>query len=83
MVSAEGEGRLLEGAEAKQAIACVRAKYMVPGALAGIERAWGPIDDVCLVVTPERWRSWTGTLLEEAAVKELGDDYERAWLPDD
>ncbi len=48
-----------------------------------VQRAWGPIDDVCLEVTPERWRSWTGTLLHEAALKELGSDCESAWLPDD
>ena len=83
MVSGEGTGRLLSGGDATRANRRVRAKYMVPGALDAIERAWGPIDDVCLEVTPERWRSWTGTLLSEAAVKELGDDYESAWLPED
>ncbi len=83
MVSAEGTARVLEGGQAQDVNRQIRAKYMVPGALDAIERAWGPIDDVTIEITPDRWRSWTGTLLHAAAIEELGASYEDAWLPDD
>jgi len=34
-------------------------------------------------VTPERWRSWTGSVLHEQTQKALAVAYADAWLPDD
>ncbi|MGZ8606882.1 MAG: pyridoxamine 5'-phosphate oxidase family protein [Actinomycetota bacterium] len=83
MVSGEGTARLLEGDEAQQRNRRLRAKYLVPDVLDAIERAWAPLDDVTIEITPARWRSWTGTLLHREAERELGGDYAGAWLPDE
>jgi hypothetical protein len=84
MVSGEGDARVIRGTEAQGVNRRVRAKYIVEGARDALERAWGKLDDVALEITPARWRSWTGTLLHEAAAAELGDiAYEDAWIPDD
>jgi nitroimidazol reductase NimA-like FMN-containing flavoprotein (pyridoxamine 5'-phosphate oxidase superfamily) len=83
MVSGEGEARLIRGAEAQNLNRRVRAKYVVEEAQGPLERAWGRIDDVTLEIAPGRWRSWTGTLLHEAAAAELGSiAYEDVWRPD-
>jgi hypothetical protein len=34
-------------------------------------------------VTPQRWRSWTGSILHDETRKELAGSYEDAWLADD
>ena len=83
MVSAEGAARLLEGDDGRRAIGRVRAKYVKADALDGLARAWDPIDDVAIEVTPQRWRSWTGSLLHAAAIEQLGDRYEEIWLEDE
>lgn len=83
MVSAEGTARLLEGVDGRRAIGQVRAKYVKADALDGLARAWDPIDDVAIEVTPVRWRSWTGSLLHAAAIEQLGDRYEEIWLDDE
>jgi len=83
MVAGEGTARVLRGAEAHDLNHRLRAKYIKPGALDGFDRAWGPLDDVAVEVTPERWRSWTGSVLHEQTQKELAVAYADAWLPDD
>jgi PPOX class probable F420-dependent enzyme len=83
MVSGEGTARVLHGPEAHDLNHRLRAKYIKPGALDGFDRAWGPLDDVAVEVTPARWRSWTGSVLHEQTQKELEVAYADAWLPDD
>jgi len=80
MVSAEGSARILRGDNAQETNRRVRAKYIRPEALDALDRAWGPVDDVSIEITPTRWRSWTGTLLHAAAVEQLDTTYEEAWL---
>jgi hypothetical protein len=60
MVTAEGTAAVLRGARARELNHRLRAKYIKPGALDGIDRAWGALDDVAVEITPARWRSWTG-----------------------
>jgi hypothetical protein len=83
MVSGEGTARLLTGAEAQEANHRVRAKYVASDALGALERAWGPLDDVAIELTPSTWRSWTGTLLHEEAARELETPYDAIWLADE
>jgi hypothetical protein len=83
MVAAEGTARLLRGAQAHELNHRLRAKYIKPKALDGIDRAWGRLDDVAVEITPQRWRSWTGSVLHDETRKELAVPYEDAWLTDD
>jgi PPOX class probable F420-dependent enzyme len=83
MVTAEGTATVLRGARAHDLNHRLRAKYIRPGALDGIDRAWGRLDDVAVEITPTRWRSWTGSVLHDETRKELTGSYEDAWLPDD
>jgi hypothetical protein len=83
MVTAEGTAKVLGGAQAQELNHRLRAKYIKPGALEGIDRAWGRLDDVAVEVTPQRWRSWTGSVLHDETRKELTGAYEDAWLADD
>jgi hypothetical protein len=80
MVAAEGTARVLRGPEAAERNRRLRAKYIKPEALDGIDRAWGRLDDVAVEVTPLRWRSWTGSVLHEETRKELAGTYEDAWI---
>jgi PPOX class probable F420-dependent enzyme len=83
MVAAEGTARVVRGAEAHDLNHRLRAKYITPAALDGIDRAWGRIDDVAVEITPATWRSWTGSVLHEQTQQELAVAYEDAWLADD
>jgi hypothetical protein len=83
MVAAEGTARVITGDEAQEINHRLRAKYIKPTALDGIDRAWGRLDDVAVEVTPKRWRSWTGSVLHEETRKELSGSYEDAWLTGD
>ena len=80
MVAAEGIARVIHGSEARDINHRLRAKYIKPGALDAIDRAWGRFDDVAIEITPRRWRSWTGDLLHEETEKELEGSYEDAWI---
>jgi hypothetical protein len=83
MVTAEGTAKLIGGDEANQLNHRLRAKYLHPSALSGVNRAWDAIDDVAVQVTPVRWRSWTGSRLRLETQPHLDMAYEDAWLPDD
>lgn len=80
MVAAEGTARVLRGPEAAERNRRLRAKYIKPEALDGVDRAWGRLDDVAVGITPLRWRSWTGSVLHEETRKELTGTYEDAWI---
>ncbi|MGH9212138.1 MAG: pyridoxamine 5'-phosphate oxidase family protein [Acidimicrobiales bacterium] len=83
MVAAEGRARLIEGAEAHEINHRLRAKYLKPEALDAIDRVWGRLDDVAVELTPNKWRSWTGSILHEETQKALAMPYDQPWLPDD
>jgi len=61
----------------------LRAKYIQPSALDGIDRAWGALDDVAIELAPRRWRSWTGSVLQAETSKQLDMPYEDVWIPTD
>jgi hypothetical protein len=82
MVEAEGDARLIHVPEAHDANHRLRAKYIRPDALAAVDDAWGPIDDVTIELLPRRWRSWTGTVLRDATETSTGRDYEALWQDD-
>jgi nitroimidazol reductase NimA-like FMN-containing flavoprotein (pyridoxamine 5'-phosphate oxidase superfamily) len=81
MVAAEGAARVVDGPEAEGINHRLRAKYIQPGALDAIDRAWGRFDDVAIEITPVKWRSWNGDLLHEETEKELDGSYADAWKP--
>jgi PPOX class probable F420-dependent enzyme len=83
MVAAEGAARVITGPEAEAINHRIRAKYVKPEALDGIDRAYGRYDDVAIEITPARWRSWTNTLLRAAAEQEIEGSYGDVWLPDE
>ena len=82
MVSIEGTARLVQGIEARDINRRLRAKYIKPEVLPDVDRAWGQLDDVAVEITPNRWRSWTGTALQEETEKELSVPYGDIWLAD-
>jgi nitroimidazol reductase NimA-like FMN-containing flavoprotein (pyridoxamine 5'-phosphate oxidase superfamily) len=81
MVAAEGIARVLEGSKANAINHRLRRKYVKDDALDAIDRAWGPVDDIAIEITPVRWRTFTDDLLHEATVKELGGPLDSAWRP--
>jgi len=83
MVAAEGAARVISGAEAQEIGHRVRAKYVTPEALDGIDRAYGRFEDVAIEIIPDRWRSWTNSLLRAEAEKEISGSYGDVWIPDD
>jgi len=83
MVAAEGTARVISGREADEMNHRIRAKYVKPESLDGIDRAYGRFDDVAIEITPSRWRSWTNSLLRAEAQKEISGSYGDVWLPDD
>jgi len=82
MVAAEGTARVIGGPEAQEINHRIRAKYVTPEALEGIDRAYGRFDDLAIEITPDRWRSWTNTLLRAEAEKEISGPYGDVWLSD-
>ena len=83
MVAAEGTARVISGREADEMNHRIRAKYVKPESLDGIDRAYGRFDDLAIEITPSRWRSWTNSLLRAEAQKEISGSYGDVWLPDD
>jgi hypothetical protein len=45
---------------------------------------WSKLDGLALELCSSTWRSWTGTLLHEEAIEELGPaiTYDQAWPAD-
>jgi PPOX class probable F420-dependent enzyme len=80
MVAAEGTARVLDGDEARQTNHRLRAKYIKPSALADIDRSWNRLDDIAVELTPQRWRSWTGSVLHDVTSRQLSVPYADVWL---
>jgi hypothetical protein len=81
MVAAEGTPRVIRGDEATRIHHRLRAKYIRPEALAGIDRAWEAIDDIAVQLVPRRWRSWTASVYHDVTSRHLDVPYEEAWVP--
>ncbi len=73
MVAASGTARLLTGAEAEAVNQRLRAKYITAEALDKVNEVWGAFDDVCVEVTPDRWRSWNNKAFGRATMDAFGD----------
>lgn len=82
MVEAEGSARIIAVPSAHETNHRIRAKYVVPDAVAELDAVWGRFDDVTIEITPARWRSWTGTVLAETTAAEMGRPYGEIWQPD-
>jgi PPOX class probable F420-dependent enzyme len=82
MVECEGTARIVPAPAAHAINHRLRAKYLVQDAIDAVDRAWGNFDDVSIEVTPERWRSWTGSELARATEELTGRDYQGIWKPD-
>lgn len=80
-VSATGAAEIIGGSEAAAINARVRRRYV---SITG-EETYGQLiadyDDVTIVVTPDRWRSWTPTALDRLAAEHgLSDDQLATWF---
>ncbi len=73
MVAASGTARLLTGDEGETINRRLRAKYITEEALDKVNEVWGSFDDVCVEVTPDRWRSWTNKPFGKATMDAFGD----------
>ena len=82
MVECEGTARLIEVPEAHAINHRIRAKYVLPDAVDDLDAAWGRFDDVSIEITPQQWRSRTGSILAETTEADLGRPYEDIWKPD-
>jgi nitroimidazol reductase NimA-like FMN-containing flavoprotein (pyridoxamine 5'-phosphate oxidase superfamily) len=82
MVEAEGTARIVGPPESVELNRRVLAKYVVDDAVDELNATWSRFDDVSIELTPARWRSWTNTLLREAAEAGTGRDYGEIWKPD-
>jgi hypothetical protein len=74
MVAGSGSGQLLTGSAAEEINQRLRAKYVTDDALGVVNQVWGALDDVCVEITVERWRSWTGRVFREATMAGFGDE---------
>ena len=73
--SAGGDACLIAGADAQRINRRVRDRYLTASGEATYGRLIEAYDDVTIVVTPTRWRSWTPGALERLA-REHGRDPE-------
>ena len=83
-VSASGPVEILGGADAQAINARIRRRYLTDAALEDerIEPVYGAGDDVTIVLTPARWRSWTAKDLDAQLFGGiLGATPERWFLP--
>jgi hypothetical protein len=82
MIEAEGSARVIPLPDAQAINHRIREKYIVPDAVDAVDEAWVRFDDVTIEVVPQRWRSWTGTLLATTTEEAIGREYEGIWKPD-
>lgn len=73
MASTSGTARVLTGDAAHEINHRLRARYVTDEALPVVNRVWDELDDVCVEITPHRWRTWTGTKLAEVTMASFGD----------
>lgn len=78
---ATGTASILGGAEAAAINARVRHRYVNVAGEQTYGRLIAEYDDVTVVVTPARWRSWTPTALDQLAAEHgLDGDAVSAWF---
>ncbi|MEV0290813.1 MULTISPECIES: pyridoxamine 5'-phosphate oxidase family protein [unclassified Kribbella] len=80
MVAAEGDAAVITGPRAHEINERLRAKYIRPEALGGINQAWGPIDDIAVEIVPRTWRSWTSSPFRTRTQRYLTENYLDVWL---
>jgi hypothetical protein len=79
MVEAEGTARLIGLPDAHEVNHRIREKYVLPTDVADLDQVWGRFDDVSIELTPDRWRSWTGSVLASTTEAALGRSYDGIW----
>lgn len=65
MAMAEGVGRLIRGEDANAINDRIRKHHLTAEAADTVGAAWGTVDDVCIEITPRKWRSWSSEKLTE------------------
>ena len=73
MAMAEGVGRVVEGEEAQAINERLRRHHLEDAAAETVGQAWKQFDDVCIEITPTRWRSWSSELFYQASKDAAGD----------
>lgn len=80
-VSATGTAAIIGGHDAAAINARVRQRYVSPAGEATYGQLIADYDDVTIVVTPDRWRSWTPAALDRlAAEHRVTDDQLAIWF---
>lgn len=80
-VSATGTAEIIGGPDAAAMNARVRQRYVSPAGEPIYGQVIADYDDVTIVVTPDRWRSWSPTALDRLAAEHgLSDDGLTAWF---
>jgi hypothetical protein len=83
MVSMEGSARIIRGEQAHELNRRLREKYLRPGCLGDVDRAWSGLDDTAVEITPRRRRSWTSAVFHEHTEAQVGVPFDEIWLPDE
>lgn len=79
--SATGRAEILSGEASLEINARVRARYVSAAGEATYGQLIAAYDDVTLVVTPDRWRSWNPTALDRLAAEHgLSEDQLATWF---
>lgn len=82
MVEAEGMAHLVPQPDSVELNRRVLAKYVEDDAVEDLHAVWSRFDDVTIELRPDRWRSWTNTLLRAEAEAGTGRSYAGIWKPD-
>ncbi len=83
MVAGSGTARLITGDEGETINRRLRSKYITDEAIDKVNEVWGAFDDVCVEVTPDRFRSWTNKPFGQATIEAFGDNPpETIWRSD-
>lgn len=71
-VSGDGPATVVRGPEATRLSDPIRAKYLTPAGLAAVGAILAELDDVTIVIRPQRWLRWDlGGFLATAAARGL------------
>lgn len=84
-VAADGTGAIVRGEAARERVAEVNSRYLTEAGQAVYEEVIGPIMDLAIIVTPERWQTWTDSMMFEPILERGYSEEEMAgwFLPPD